>query len=105
MFYFVKRINYDSDYTLFISSAAVTSILQTKACKSALRFGDPLTRSEQRQLIRQLAKCAQPFHCAHGRPSLVHIADCPISHKSNCTVYFSFLFPIKCLVRIEFTYI
>lgn len=35
------------------------------------RFGDVLSRSASLELVRQLAACAHPFVCAHGRPSVV----------------------------------
>lgn len=49
--------------------------LESRACHSALRFGDVLTRSECRHLLRSLAMCSLPFQCAHGRPSAVPLAD------------------------------
>ncbi|VUZ47626.1 unnamed protein product, partial [Hymenolepis diminuta] len=54
-------------------NAAVTTILQMKACKSAIQFGDRLSRREQFELLKQLFQCFQPFHCAHGRPSMATI--------------------------------
>lgn len=34
-------------------------------------FNDPLTVQQCEDLVRQLAACAFPFQCAHGRPSMV----------------------------------
>lgn len=45
-----------------------------KACKSSVRFGDVLTEDVQCEIIRELAKCKEPFHCAHGRPTCWLIA-------------------------------
>lgn len=44
-----------------------------KACKSAIQFGDRLSRREQYELLKQLFQCFQPLYCAHGRPSMVTI--------------------------------
>ncbi|KRX17198.1 DNA mismatch repair protein Mlh3 [Trichinella nelsoni] len=41
------------------------------ACKGAIRFGDRLTLNQCENLIRQLVECEAPFHCAHGRRSVV----------------------------------
>eukprot|EP00903_Cladosiphon_okamuranus_P019249 g17698.t2 len=49
----------------------IQHILNYKACHGAIRFGDLLSRSESLELVRQLAACAHPFVCAHGRPSVV----------------------------------
>lgn len=34
-------------------------------------FNDELTPEQCSDLVRQLAACAFPFQCAHGRPSMV----------------------------------
>ncbi|OUC39952.1 MutL dimerization domain protein [Trichinella nativa] len=41
------------------------------ACRGAIRFGDRLTLNQCQNLIRQLVECEAPFHCAHGRRSVV----------------------------------
>ncbi|KRX73575.1 DNA mismatch repair protein Mlh3, partial [Trichinella sp. T6] len=41
------------------------------ACRGAIRFGDRLTMNQCQNLIRQLVECEAPFHCAHGRRSVV----------------------------------
>ncbi|KAG0671529.1 DNA mismatch repair protein [Maudiozyma exigua] len=50
-------------------------IFNSKACRSAIMFGDQLTKTECSLLIKNLGKCQQPFQCAHGRPSLVPISE------------------------------
>ena len=37
----------------------------------AIKFGDPLTLTECKDLLKSLTKCKLPFQCAHGRPSVV----------------------------------
>lgn len=49
-------------------------VLQTAysvACKSAIKFGDKLTCEEMDRMVSALSKCVDPFHCAHGRPTIV----------------------------------
>jgi DNA mismatch repair protein MutL len=41
------------------------------ACKASVKAGDPLTNAASQQIIRQLALCASPFTCPHGRPTVV----------------------------------
>lgn len=38
-------------------------------------FNDVLTKDDCESLLARLAKCAFPFQCAHGRPSMVPIVD------------------------------
>ena len=49
-------------------------ILSSKACRSAVMFGDYLDNSICEALLRDLALCDLPFQCAHGRPSSVVLA-------------------------------
>ncbi|KAI8816870.1 uncharacterized protein EV422DRAFT_544343 [Fimicolochytrium jonesii] len=52
----------------------ILEILWSKACRSAIMFGDPLSADECTALIEKLKRCKFPFQCAHGRPSMVPIA-------------------------------
>ena len=54
---------------------AVAAILAARACRSAVRFGDPLPRPVCVRLLAALAACRLPFQCAHGRPSIHPLAD------------------------------
>ncbi|KAL2185556.1 hypothetical protein L209DRAFT_713119 [Thermothelomyces heterothallicus CBS 203.75] len=46
-------------------------LINSKACRSAIMFNDQLTPEQCSDLVGQLAACAFPFQCAHGRPSMV----------------------------------
>ncbi|OXB66841.1 hypothetical protein ASZ78_003543 [Callipepla squamata] len=41
----------------------------------AIKFNDSLTPEESCQLIEALSSCQLPFQCAHGRPSMMPLAD------------------------------
>eukprot|EP01062_Namystynia_karyoxenos_P011881 TRINITY_DN1426_c1_g1_i2.p1 TRINITY_DN1426_c1_g1~~TRINITY_DN1426_c1_g1_i2.p1 ORF type:complete len:828 (+),score=194.07 TRINITY_DN1426_c1_g1_i2:87-2486(+) len=56
---------------------SIMRVLQSKACRSAVMFGDTLTPEQQRRLLRQLARTRDPFHCAHGRPAVVPVCTLP----------------------------
>lgn len=43
------------------------------ACKGSVTFGQKLSREEIRQLFHGLFSTNDPFHCPHGRPTLVEI--------------------------------
>lgn len=51
------------------------SALASLACHSSIRFNRSLSIDEMRQVIEDLKKCEQPFHCPHGRPTLICISD------------------------------
>lgn len=50
-------------------------IFNSKACRSAIMFGNELSRVECTLLVKDLAKCKFPFQCAHGRPSVIPITE------------------------------
>ncbi len=45
------------------------------ACHNAIRAGQSLSDPEMRALIRQLEGVETPGHCAHGRPTMLHISQ------------------------------
>ncbi|KAJ5176359.1 uncharacterized protein N7482_002236 [Penicillium canariense] len=51
----------------------VLDILNSRACRGAIMFNDPLDIENCRALITRLSQCAFPFQCAHGRPSMIPI--------------------------------
>ncbi|KAM0476993.1 hypothetical protein ACHAPX_005951 [Trichoderma viride] len=53
----------------------ILELLHSRACRSAIMFNDVLSAGECEHLVRKLARCAFPFQCAHGRPSLVPLVD------------------------------
>ena len=49
-------------------------LIQTTACKAALRAGDRITQQEAMRLIEELSMCEDPYHCAHGRPTFFTVS-------------------------------
>lgn len=54
--------------------------IATMACHSSIRFNRNLTLEEMKRVIEDLGKCEQPFHCPHGRPTLICIEDKDLIH-------------------------
>ena len=63
----------DQDWLTRINNCpkGLLDMLNSRACRSAIMFNDVLTKAQCETLVNKLAKCAFPFQCAHGRPSLV----------------------------------
>ncbi|KAL2160790.1 hypothetical protein VTH06DRAFT_987 [Thermothelomyces fergusii] len=53
----------------------LVDLINSKACRNAIMFNDPLTPEQCSELVGQLAACAFPFQCAHGRPSMVPLGS------------------------------
>jgi DNA mismatch repair protein MLH3 len=54
-------------------SSTIQKEMESVACRYAIMFGDFLSQTECEVLLKHLARCRNPFQCAHGRPSLVPI--------------------------------
>ncbi|XP_014591206.2 DNA mismatch repair protein Mlh3 isoform X5 [Equus caballus] len=53
----------------------VQKVLASQACHGAIKFNDGLSLEESCRLIEALSWCQLPFQCAHGRPSMLPLAD------------------------------
>jgi len=51
--------------------SGLLDMLHSRSCRSAIMFNDSLTVEQCTTLVQRLARCAFPFQCAHGRPSMV----------------------------------
>ncbi|OLP96244.1 DNA mismatch repair protein MLH3 [Symbiodinium microadriaticum] len=64
----------------------VLHILAFKACRGAIKFGDPLSQVQMQKLIRELGSCKFPFQCAHGRPTVFPLVMGLLSSRSNTSM-------------------
>lgn len=49
---------------------ALRDLIDSKACRGAIMFNDPLSDAQCARLIKQLSTTSFPFQCAHSRPSI-----------------------------------
>ena len=52
--------------------------LASRACRTAIMFGDKIEHEECCDLLLRLSRCVYPFQCAHGRPNVFQI--CFVNH-------------------------
>ncbi|KAM6496087.1 hypothetical protein JOM56_008793 [Amanita muscaria] len=50
-------------------------LINSKACRGAIMFNDSLNIEQCENLVSHLSETVFPFQCAHGRPSLVPVAN------------------------------
>eukprot|EP00899_Mesostigma_viride_P008216 jgi/Mesvir1/17396/Mv26319-RA.1 len=65
-----------------VAPPGVLSILSSKACRAAIKFGDALTAAESLNLMQQLQETRLCFQCAHGRPTMVPLVDMAELHRA-----------------------
>ena len=53
----------------------------TEACKAAVKGGDRISDKEAEELIKQLFECEDPYHCPHGRPTVLTVTESYIEKK------------------------
>jgi DNA mismatch repair protein MutL len=51
------------------------------ACRSAVKFGDPLSKEEQINLVRRLQEIDLPYTCPHGRPTMLKMTMDELARK------------------------
>ena len=47
----------------------------TEACKAAVKGGETLSFAEAEALLDELMKCEDPYHCPHGRPTIISFTE------------------------------
>ncbi len=65
----ITEIGKDSSF-----SEVKEKIINYLACHKSVRGGDDLSLKDTRLLITKLSKTKDPYHCAHGRPTLKFIS-------------------------------
>ncbi|XP_028795288.1 DNA mismatch repair protein MLH3 [Neltuma alba] len=60
---------------------AVVRVLNLKACRGAIMFGDSLLPSECSLIVEELKQTSLCFQCAHGRPTTVPLVNLEALHN------------------------
>ena len=47
----------------------------SRACRSSVMIGTALSKKEMAKLVKRLDNLNDPWKCAHGRPTMTHLAD------------------------------
>ena len=76
----VESLLYDLlEYTLHNEEVNIAELrkatLASLACHSSIKFNEYLSRDAQLSLINELLSCENPYHCPHGRPTIVKLTD------------------------------
>lgn len=58
---------------LTTAPSIITNVINSEACRGAIKFGDVLSHEDMKQCLKDLARCKLAFQCAHGRPTLAPI--------------------------------
>ena len=61
-------ISFEKDFTVEKFNEKVATML---SCKLAIKANDYITLEEAKHLLEDLSHCENPFHCPHGRPTMI----------------------------------
>ena len=53
----------------------------TASCKAAIKGNQRISRAEMEELIRELLTLDNPYHCPHGRPTMISMSKYEIEKK------------------------
>lgn len=82
----VKRMDYEQFFREVLAELVETDRQKKTArfywqrdialavCRQAIKSGDPLTKEEQEELVKNLFACKLPNTCPHGRPTWIRIS-------------------------------
>lgn len=61
--------------------AAISERIATMACKAAVKGNHKLNREEMQSLLQQLLTLDNPYHCPHGRPTMITMTKQELEKK------------------------
>lgn len=67
----------------WIHVTRVRDVLASRACRTSIMIGSPLTRQQQGRILARLAQLDAPFNCPHGRPTMRHLAVLPVEQQQE----------------------
>jgi DNA mismatch repair protein MutL len=73
------------EYEMKLNLEKRDNIAKSFACKSAIKTGDKLPKTEMLNLIDSLFACEMPYVCPHGRPTVVRISTDELDKRFNRT--------------------
>ncbi|CAM6083351.1 unnamed protein product [Calypogeia fissa] len=53
----------------------VRAMLASRACRTSVMIGDPLSKTQMERILSHLAELDAPWNCPHGRPTMRHLLD------------------------------
>jgi DNA mismatch repair protein MutL len=56
-----------------VSSGYIDKLAAAMACRAAIKAGAPLTVDDMRSIVDRLFATEDPFHCPHGRPTIIRL--------------------------------
>jgi DNA mismatch repair protein MutL len=59
--------------------------IATRSCKTSIKANEQLSIEGMQSIVDRLVACDQPYHCPHGRPTIIHFDQYQIEKWFNRT--------------------
>ena len=77
----MDMINQCLDYKSSDTSELILERVASMSCKAAVKGNSKLTYSEVETLIEELLTLDNPYHCPHGRPTIIAMTKYELDKK------------------------
>ena len=71
----VRRYAGGANATSIVRLPKAIAMFASRACRGSIMIGDALSDKEMKVVVTKMIDCAQPWDCAHGRPTVRHVTD------------------------------
>ena len=78
---FIYLLDQMEEKNFKLNAETIDHELATMACKAAVKGNDRLSRQEYEGLISELLTLKNPYHCPHGRPTLIKMTRYELDRK------------------------
>ncbi len=78
---FLSLLNGLENYKSLESLEIYIHRVATQACKAAVKGGKRVSMEEAQSLVDQLFTCEDPYHCPHGRPTIISITKADLEKR------------------------
>ena len=78
--YALIMIEYLTSETPLEKGTLINQMAKDLACKHSLKGNQFIDADSAGHLVKQLSSCQNPFHCPHGRPTLIHYSSASLEN-------------------------
>ena len=79
--YFLAILDSLSEFNTGVTPERVFETMASMSCKAAIKGNQTISEMEARHLFEELLSLDNPFHCPHGRPTIISMTEYELERK------------------------
>ncbi|MCR4693882.1 MAG: DNA mismatch repair endonuclease MutL [Pseudobutyrivibrio sp.] len=79
--FFMEMLSDIENYKSSDSFDMIVEKVASMSCKAAVKGNNKLSFSEIKELVDELLECDNPYHCPHGRPTMISFSEYDLAKK------------------------